>query len=129
MFRVEREGVAAEGEALVHARLLAWRLGRWKLAGVGQLAPEEWAALSEWCAFAGIEVAEGGAGENRVTAFEFALYRFAAAWMTPAEREIAEVLARRADAGDVNAKIEFRQLALRVIADASARETRNGDEG
>lgn len=63
-----------------------------------------------------------------MTLFEWAMYKFAAARMTPTEREYAESLAKKADAGDAKAAAAFRKLTLDIIADAKNRETRNGKE-
>ena len=64
-----------------------------------------------------------------MTVFEYALFRYAAVRMTPVERERAEGLAKRADAGDANAAARFRQLALDIIADAKNREKEQAAHG
>lgn len=57
-----------------------------------------------------------------MTVFEFALYRFAAGFMSPDELARAQALAKKTDAGDQLARAHLRELAMNVIADAKERE-------
>lgn len=57
-----------------------------------------------------------------MTVFEFALFRFAAGFMSPAELERARALAKKADVGDQAALRALRDLTMDVLADAKERE-------
>lgn len=62
-----------------------------------------------------------------MTVFEFALFRYGASLMTPAELERAKALAAKADAGDQHAWLAFKKLTDGVLADARRRKrTRKG---
>jgi hypothetical protein len=60
-----------------------------------------------------------------MTVFAYAIYHYAAARMTGAERERAQGLARLADAGDRGALADLRDLVNQVVRDP---RRRNGNK-